>query len=125
LLIIQSSSILYYLCNNLYNNNNNNYNNNNAHSMAERSDSSTYSKCCGNLQANNHSHSSRNSRLLIIIRSIYYPINVSNIVVLAVCCKIVYFVFRILPLFNPELPACFRFYIFQIIGIYFSRILQP
>jgi hypothetical protein len=57
------------------------------------------------------------------IKFTYSSIQVSDVPVLTVRCKLVNFVFQILPLFIPEMSAGFTSYIFQIIPIYFTWIL--
>jgi hypothetical protein len=48
---------------------------------------------------------------------------VSDVLVLTVCCKLVNFVFQMFPLFIPEMSAGFTSYIVQIIPIYCTWIL--
>jgi hypothetical protein len=79
------------------------------HSITERSSSSTYSKCCWNLQADHHSQISLSySRFLTHLKVIHSSIQVSNILVLTVRCKL-NIVFQIFLLFIPERPTRSRF----------------
>ena len=55
---------------------------------SDRSDSSTYLKTCGNLQADHHSHSYHVSSMLVILEFIDNPIRVSSIVALTLCFKL-------------------------------------
>jgi hypothetical protein len=48
---------------------------------------------------------------------IFSSIQVSNVLVLTVRCKLINFVFQIFPLFIPEMPAGFMSYIVQIISL--------
>jgi hypothetical protein len=50
------------------------------------------------------------SRLVTPLKLIYSSIQVSNVLVLAVLCKLINFVFQTFPLFVPEMPAGFTSY---------------
>jgi hypothetical protein len=62
-------------------------------------------------------------RLVAPLKFIYYSMQVSNVLVLTVRFKLINFVFQILPLLIPEMPAGFTSYIVLIIPIYFTWIL--
>jgi hypothetical protein len=68
------------------------------HSVADKSNSSTYSKYCGNLQADQHSHLLLSPRLITLLTFIYASVHVS-IFVLTVCFKLSNVVFQIFPFF--------------------------
>jgi hypothetical protein len=50
---------------------------------------------------------------------------VSDVLVLTICCKLINFVFQIFPLFIPEMFALASHLIVQIIPIHFTWILEP
>jgi hypothetical protein len=59
---------------------------------------STYLKCCGNLQADHHSR----TWLVASIKLIYFSIQVSDVLLLTVRCKLINFAFQIFPLYSLE-----------------------
>jgi hypothetical protein len=61
--------------------------------------------------------------LVTPLKVIYSSIQVSNVLVFTVRCKLINFVSQIFPLFIPEMPASFTSYIVKIIPIYFAWIL--
>jgi hypothetical protein len=54
----------------------------------------------------------------------YFSIYASNVLVLAVCFKLINFVFQIFPLFLPGMSTIFMSYIVKIIAIYLAWVLQ-
>jgi hypothetical protein len=62
-------------------------------------------------------------RLVTPLKLIYSSIQVSNVLVLTVRCKLIDIVFHILPLFIPKMPEGLMSNSVQIIPIYFARFL--
>jgi hypothetical protein len=62
-------------------------------------------------------------RSVTLLKFIYSSIQISNILVLIRCCKLINFVYQIFPLLIPEMSAGFSSYIVQIIPIYLEWIL--
>jgi hypothetical protein len=62
-------------------------------------------------------------RLVAPLKFIYFSIQVSDVLVLTVRCKLINFVFQMFPLFIPEISAGFASYINHVILIYFGWIL--
>jgi hypothetical protein len=58
------------------------------------------------------------------LKFIYSSVQVSDVLVLTVRCKLINFVVQIFLIFIPVISAGFTFYIVQIIPIYFAWILQ-
>jgi hypothetical protein len=85
--------------------------------------SSTYLKYCGNLQADHHSHPPLSSSLVAPLKCIYSAIQVTDILVHTVLCKLINSVFQIFPVFILEMPVGLSFCIVQIMLIYFVWIL--
>jgi hypothetical protein len=62
------------------------------------------------------------SRLLTPLKLIYSSIQVSDVLVLTVCCMLINSLFQIFPLLIPEMSASFMSCIFQVIPIYLAWI---
>jgi hypothetical protein len=60
------------------------------------------------------------SRLVHPLKIIYFSVQISDVLVLTAHCKLINFVFQILPSLFSEISAGFAIYIVHIIPIYFT-----
>jgi hypothetical protein len=59
--------------------------------------------------------------LVALLKVIYSSIQISDVLVLTVCCKLITFVFQIFPVFIPEMPSGFTLYMDTNLGTWNVR----